>query len=200
MSRARVAELLQEIGAILLIPGLAFETGPCPQVAAPGLHQAALDAALQRLSEASTEQLDIAYAGLFMHGFEHPTLHLEESVMRCGELRNPVILGSLQDILEAADVEIMAPYEPDHLGAMASLLGHVLHQLEEQEEPALQAAAQGLLHEHLRPLQAHVSERMEQVDAHPYYRCVIDLLGVVLGVAEGLLPSSKPQGLAAEKA
>lgn len=200
MSRARIADLLQEIGAVLLIPGLALEGGQRPQVVASPDLQAALDGALQRLSEAPTEQLDIAYAGLFMHGFEHPTLHLEESVMRCGELRSPAVLASLQDILEAAGVEIMAPYEADHLGAMASLLGHVLHQLDEQDEPVLQAAAQSLLHEHLRPLQAHVSQRMEQVDAHPYFRCVIDLLGVVLGAAEGLLPSSKPQGLAAEKA
>lgn len=199
MSRARVAELLQELGAILLIPGLAFETGPCPQVASPAL-QAALEGALRHISEAPAEQLDIAYAGLFMHGFEHPTLHLEESVMRCGELRSPGVLASLQGILEAADVEIMAPFEADHLGAMASLLGHMLHRLDEEQEPGLEAAVRRLIQEHLRPLQAHVSQRMEQVEAHPYYRCVIDLLGIVLGAAEGLLPSSPCQGLAIQEA
>ncbi len=198
MSRALIAELLQELGAILLIPGLALGSGQRPRVASPDL-QAVLDEALQRLSEAPTERLDVAYAGLFLHGFKHPTLHLEESVMRCGELRNPVVLASLQDIMEAAGVEIMAPYEPDHLGAMVSLLGHVLLQLDEQDEPGLQAAAHHLLQDHLWPLQAHVSQRMEQVDAHPFYRGVIDLLGVLLQVAEGLLSISDSQALATQR-
>ena len=197
MSRALIAELLHELGAILLIPGLALRSSQRPQVASPDL-QAVLDEALQRLREAPTQQLDVAYAGLFLHGFEHPTLHLEESVMRCGELRNPAVLASLQDIMDATGVEIMAPYEPDHLGAMASLLGHALHQLDAQEEPGLQAAAQRLLQEHLRPLQVHVSQRLEEVDAPPFYRGVIDLLGVLLQVAETLVTAIEPQLLAAE--
>ena len=79
MSRDQVGALLQELGAILLVPGLGYETGVRPLLASPG-HQVALDTALQNLIETSAEQLDIAYAGLFLHGYDHPTLHLEEFV------------------------------------------------------------------------------------------------------------------------
>jgi len=84
---------------------------------------------------------------------------------------------------------------------MASLLGHFLNRMEESQGAAchsLQTAASRLLRDHLRPLQAHVSEQLEQRNAHPYYRRVLDLLGVALLVAEGLLPTSELQPLAAE--
>ncbi len=200
MSRDQVGALLQELGAILLVPGLGYETGARPLLASPGL-QAALDAARQNLIETPAEQLDIAYAGLFLHGYDHPTLHLEESVLRCGELRCGAVLNDLHGIYLAADLEIQSPFEPDHLGAMASLLGHFLNRMDESQGAvlhSLQRAASRLLTDHLRPLQAHVSERLEQMHAHPYYRRVLDLLGVALLIAEGLIPALEPQSLAAE--
>jgi len=202
MSRERVGELLQELGAILLVPGLGFEPGVRPLVEPPDL-QLALDEAIRKVGECPAEQLDIAYTGLFMHGYGHPTLHLEESVMRCGELRCAAVMADLHEIYLAADLEILAPFEADHLGAMTSLLGHFLHLMDDRQgpvEPRLQEAASRLLADHLQPLLAHVSEQLEQRHAHPFYRRVVDLLGVVLRVAEGLLPTLEPQRLGAREA
>lgn len=202
MSRERVGEVLQELGAILLLPGIAYESRKRLLVEAPEL-QAALDQACQRLIESPAEQLDIAYAGLFLHGYNHPTLHLEESVMRCGELRAPAVLADLNKIYQAAELEVLAPFESDHLGAMAALLGHLLQRMNEAQGPVgpdLQGAASDLLSDHLKPLQSHVSKRLEQMKAHPYYCRVVDLLGVVLLVAEALLPVSESHHLSASEA
>jgi TorA maturation chaperone TorD len=165
--------------------------------------QLALDAAIQKVCESPTEQLDIAYAGLFMHGYDHPTLHLEESVMRCGELRCATVMTDLHEIYLAADLEILAPFEADHLGAMTALLGHLLHRMDEGHglvDQSLQEAASRLLTDHLKPLLGHVSGQMVQMHAHPYYRRVVDLLGVVLHVADGLLPALEPSRLGASEA
>ena len=202
MSRERVGELLQELGAILLVPGLGFEPGSRPLVEPPEL-QLALDEAIRKVCESPAEQLDIAYTGLFMHGYDHPTLHLEESVMRCGELRSAAVMTALHEIYLAADLEILAPFEADHLGAMAALLGHLLQHMEESQgptEPRLREAASLLLADHLEPLQVHVSQQLEQRSAHPYYRRVVDLLGVVLRVAAGLTAAMQPQPLSASEA
>ena len=48
MSRADLANLLEELGASLLLPGVVYAGGDRPQVAPPSL-QVRLDAALQRL-------------------------------------------------------------------------------------------------------------------------------------------------------
>lgn len=201
MSRERVGELLQELGAILLVPGLGFEPGARPLVEKPDL-QVALDEAIRKVAESPTEQLEVAYAGLFMHGYDHPTLHLEESVMRSGELRSEAVISDLNEIYHAAELEILAPFEADHLGAMTSLLGHLLQRMDEREGPVeaeLQEAATRLLADHLKPLVAHVSEELEQRQAHPFYRRVVDLLGVTLHAAEGLLRALEPQRLGARK-
>jgi TorA maturation chaperone TorD len=196
-----VGELLQELGAILLVPGLGLEPGARPLVASPDL-QPALDDAIRKVLESPAEQLEIAYAGLFMHGYDHPTLHLEESVMRCGELRNEAVMGDLNEIYLAAELEILAPFEADHLGAMVSLLGHLLQRMDERQrpiEPELQEAASRLLAAHLKPLLGHVSEQLALRNAHPFYGRVADLLGVALHAAEELLQIPEPRHLDARE-
>lgn len=186
MSRADLANLLEGLGASLLLPGVVYAGGDRPQVAPPSL-QVRLDEGLQRLLEAPREQLEVAYAGLFLQGYEHPTLHLEESVLRCGQLRCPEVLADLSEIYQAAGIQIQEPFEPDQLGAMASLLGYLLLRLEEagaKPLPDLQQAVARLLTGHLRPLQAHISAGLAQRRAHPYYRAVLDLLGIALEALE----------------
>ena len=192
MSRAELAILLEELGASLLLPGAVYAGWNRPQVAALSL-QARLDEALQRLLEAPREQLEVAYAGLFLQGYEHPTLHLEESVLRSGQLRCPEVLADLSEIYQAAGIQIQEPFEPDQLGAMASLLGYLLLRLEEggaQALPDLQQAASRLLRGHLLPLQTHICEGLEQRKAHPYYRGVVQLLGIALEALEQSIPST----------
>lgn len=191
MSRAELANLLEELGASLLIPGVAYEGRERPQVESPSL-QVRLDEAFQCLLEAPREQLEVAYAGLFLQGYEHPTLHLEESVMRCGQLRCPEVLADLSEIYHAAEIQIQEPFEPDHLGAMASLLAYLLLRMEEAGALAsleLQQAASRLLTGHLMPLHAHISGGLEQRKANPYYRSVLDLLGVALQALEPIIPA-----------
>lgn len=194
MSVAGLAGLLEELGASLLIPGLAYEGGDRPQVEPPSL-QVRLDESLQHLLEAPHEQLEVAYAGLFLHGYEHPTLHLEESVLRGGQLRSPEVLADLRVIYHAAGIQIQEPFEPDHLGAMAALMGYLLDCLEEagaQASPELQQAASHLLTGHLVPLQAHIAEGLAQRKAPPYYRCVLDLLGIALEALEDMNRHQNP--------
>jgi TorA maturation chaperone TorD len=198
VSRTELANLLEELGACLLLPGVVHAGGDRPQVEPPSL-QVRLDAGLQRLQEAPREQLEVVYAGLFLHGYEHPTLHLEESVLRGGQLRCPEVLADLSEIYQAAGIQIQEPFEPDHLGALASLLGYLLLRLEEAGTRAsadLQQAASDLLTGHLVPLQAHISEGLAQRKAHPYYRSVLDLLGIALEALQPHPPASGSTSLA----
>jgi TorA maturation chaperone TorD len=202
MSRTELAILLEELGASLLLPGVAYAGGDPPQVEPPSL-QVRLDEALQRLQEAPREQLEVAYAGLFLHGYDHPTLHLEESVLRCGQLRCPEVLADLDEIYQAAGIQIQEPFEPDHLGAMASLAGYLLLHMDEEGAPASLALEQTVLHlvtGHLVPLQVHVSSRLQQGKAHPYYRAVLDLLGIALEALQANLPASGSANLTLEGA
>lgn len=185
MSQQDLAKLLEAIGRSLLVPGQVLEWDQ-----AVPLDDARLEDALLRLDKIPREQLETIYAGLFLHGFRHPTIHLEESVMRCGTLRSREVIGDLERHYAVAGLEMNAPCEMDHLGVMATLLGYLLNQINAlgNEGPAdLHQAASDLVRDHIRPLQRHVAERLEQVDAHPYYRSLLELLGLAAEAGSGLL-------------
>jgi TorA maturation chaperone TorD len=186
---ATLPDLLDVLGEILLRPGTC-DRGMIQALLHSDWLPGPLRGSLSALMACPQDGLEVAYAGCFLHGLHAPTLHLEESVMRTGELRAPGVLAELEAIYATAGLQVREPIQPDHLGAMVSLLGALLRQLrsaEDGERQDLEAAAGHLLRAHLLPLLENLLPRFPGADVPPFYQAAGAALASTLALCGDVL-------------
>ena len=167
MSTGTLPDLLDALGELFLAPG----ARPAPALAA--VREAdwpapPLRAALGRLLAAPTEDLDVAYASLFLARTGRPTLRLGASALRTGLHRDPAILASLAPRYAAAGVRPKGPHHPDDLGCLLLLLARLLRQLAAGREER-EAAVTGLFRDPLESLARAVAAELAEPGVPAYY-------------------------------
>lgn len=132
---------------------------------------------LQALLEAQGTDLAVAYAGHFLVGAEHPTLHLEEGAQRLGRLADP---GLESELSTAYATWAFCPTGPaEHLATQFEALAVLLRRLAQTPDPREEAvlrAGLNLLDAHTLPFLAHL--RATRIDGP--YGAALDLGGCLL--------------------
>jgi hypothetical protein len=189
MSRATLTALLETLGETFLPPGT-FDPARLEATLKSDWATGPLKDALQRMLAAPRNKLGVLYAEHFLHGFRRPTVHLQASAHRTGSLLDPGLLHELEGLYALAGVEPVDVVHPDHLGALALLLGVLLQRLQSAEGPtadALESAAIDLVEDHLGPLLAKVQEGLNLADPRDPYRAAADALESCLGICARVL-------------
>lgn len=184
MSRTSLPALLGALGRLFLRPG-ALDAAVFEAALGSDWAPGSLGEALRRLLAAPRAGLEVRYAEHFLHGFHRPTVHLQASAHQAGALLDPGVLRRLAGFYDLAGVEPVAAVHPDHLGALASLLGLLLERLQGAAGPeaeALEAAARDLAEHHLGPLLARVQEGLRPSGPQDPYLAAADALAAALGI------------------
>lgn len=107
---------------------------------------------LQALLEAQRTDLSVTYAGHFLVGCEHPTLHLEEGATRLGRLADPELEADLKTLFAAWAFQPSGPAEhlATQLEALTALLRLMAQNPGQLDGSALQAGL-NLLDTHTLP-------------------------------------------------
>jgi len=182
-------DLLEALGELFLRPG-DFELSRFEDLGQASWSGLGITPALQALMIQPAEDLDVAYAGLFLHGRERPTLHLEASAHRTGQLADPEVLRGLSGIYDAAGIQPDPGLQSDHLGILLCLLGHLFRELARaprQRARQLECAARALLEDHLGPLAQIVAAGLEAPGTHPLFRTAGSLMTKTLSLSERIL-------------
>jgi TorA maturation chaperone TorD len=184
MNEPGLPDLLDALGELFLVPGAfdraRFEALGEASWARPGITQA-----LQALLDEEGLNLDVAYTGLFLQGFDRPTLHLQASAQFAGTLADSALLGELAEIESVAGIHADPSIQPDHLGALLMLLAHLFRELAGAtgaRASRLEQAAGGLLHRLLLPLSEQVCTGLVRSGIHPFYRAAGRLLSQSLAL------------------
>jgi TorA maturation chaperone TorD len=205
MMEPSLPDLLEALGELFLRPN-GFDRSRFEALGRASWSGLGITPALQALVIQPAEGLDVAYAGLFLHGFKRPTLHLEASAHRTGWLSDPAVLQDLSGIYEAAWIRPDPAFQADHLGILLALLAHLLRELAlapRGRARKLECAARALLEDHLAPLAEAVAEGLEDPATHPLYRTAGHLMARCLSLSERILgrrmatfhhPTSNPMG------
>ena len=181
MNPPTLPDLLELLAEVFLVPGacdrgLAQDLSQAPALPGP------LRGALADLLECPAAELEVTYAGLFLHGATGPTLHLQASA-GLGPLAAEAVRDDLNRILAAVNLAPEGRIQVDHLGALLALLAGLFRRLRtEAPDPALEALARSLLHEHLLPLGSRVTMALLPPRVQGFYqaagRCLTEALGL----------------------
>lgn len=168
-------DLLEALAHVLARPGAFPHQVFCACQGAPWLPEAAAEP-LRVLASTSPTELDIAYAGHFLVGRAHETLHLEEGAHRLGRLADP---GLEADLRATYGVWGFTPIGPtEHLATQLEALVALLRALAEgavAPEAGPLRAGLALLDGHTLPFLARL--RIPELDG-PYGAAL--LLGEIL--------------------
>lgn len=176
-------DLLEALGEVFLTPGA------CPEPALRAVREAdwageGLRGSLGRMLEASTGDLPVAFAGLFLAG--RPTLPLEVSAYRTGLLRDPEVLAGLEPLYEASGVLPLEGISPDHVGALLVLQARFLRLMGTGQED-LEPCARALQEETLGPLAQTLSQVLAAPGTPPFYAAAGQALAEAAHACSALL-------------
>ena len=189
MSEPSLPDLLEALGELFLVPG-GFDANRFEGLGRSSWAGMGITPALHRLLIEDRTGLDVAYTGLFLQGFDRPTLHLEASAQFTGSLADPSLLAELVKISSIAGIHPDSSIQPDHLGAILLLQAHLFRELAgaEGDRPfLLEAAARTLLQRFLQPLSKRVSTRLEEPGIPPFYQAAGQLLTRAVALSELVL-------------
>lgn len=189
MSEPSLPDLLDALGELFLVPGR-FDQARFEELGRASWAGLGITPALQRLLIEDRSGLDVAYTGLFLQGFDRPTLHLEASVQFTGSLADASILAELAKIASIAGIHPDPSIQPDHLGAILLLQAHLFRELAQAQGDRpflLEAAARTLLQRFLLPLSRQVSGCLEEPGTHPFYQAAGQLLSRAVALSEQVL-------------
>lgn len=189
MKQEGLPDLLEALGELFLLPG-AFDRARFEALGRTSWTGLGITPTLQALLIQDCRDLDVAYAGLFLHGGERATIHLEGSVQRTGLLADPETLQSLQSVYSVAGIRPDPSFQADHLGIQLALLAHLLRSLAEAPRPRarqIECAARVLLEDHLAPLAWRIGADLEHPSVHPVYRTAGHLVQRVLDLSAQVL-------------
>ena len=185
MSAGTLPDLLEALGELFLVPG-ARPSGLLASVREAEWAEPPLRAALDQLLAAPAEDLDVAYAGLFLARTGRPTLRMNASALRTGLHRDPEIMARLAPLYQAAGVEPEGPRQPDDLGCLLLLLARLLRLVAAGRED-LEAAMAGLFREPLEPLARTVAKGLAEPGVPPSYAAAGATLDAVMDACAKLL-------------
>lgn len=189
MSEPSLPDLLEALGELFLVPG-GFDQARFEALGEASWIGLGITPALQGLLIEDRTDLDVAYTGLFLQGFDRPTLHLEASVQFSGALADPGLLGELANIAAIAGIHPAPGIQPDHLGSLLLMQAHLFRELARARGDRtflLEAAAKTLNERFLLPLSARLSERLEDPETHPFYHSAGRLLGKALSLSTAVM-------------
>lgn len=189
MSDPCLPDLLEALGELFLVPG-GFDQARFETLGEASWIGLGITPALQGLLIEDRTDLDVAYTGLFLQGFDRPTLHLEASVHFTGALADPELLGELATIASIAGIHPGPSVQPDHLGALLLLQAHLFRELAEAKGDRtllLEAAAKTLNQRFLLPLSERLLNRLEDPRTHPFYQSAGRLLGKALSLSTAVM-------------
>ena len=177
MKPGTLPDLLDALGEMYLEPG----ARPAQLLAAVREAEwagAALRTGLDRVLTASAEDLDVAYAGLFLARTGRPTIRLDASSLRTGLHRDPEIMASLAPAYAAARVQPEGPHQLDDLGCLLLLLAQILRMLA-GGDGNMEAVVIELFRDTLEPLARTVAAGLAEPGVPPFYAGA----GATLGAA-----------------
>lgn len=132
-------DLLDALGAVFARPGHL----PLERLQVASWMGEALRADLLALARPCPGDLSVSFAGHFLHGREHPTLHLWEGAHTLGRLEDPVLRAELEGLFAAMGFAPPDDLSPEHLaaqlGALAWLLGDLAASPDRECRAAIQA-------------------------------------------------------------
>jgi TorA maturation chaperone TorD len=178
MSEPSLPDLLEALGELFLVPG-SFDPARFEALGEASWTGLGITPALQGLLIKDRSNLDVAYTGLFLQGFDRPTLHLEASVQFTGSLADPELLAELAKIASIAGIHPAPSIQPDHLGALLLLQAHLFRELDRTRGDRallLEAASKTLLQRFLQPLCERLRPGLEAPSTHPFYQTAGHLL------------------------
>ena len=189
MSESGFPDLLEALGELFLVPG-SFDRGRFEALGEASWTGLGITPALHTLLIEDRTDLDVAYAGLFLQGFDRPTLHLEASAQFTGSLADAGLMRRLEKIHSLAGIHPEPTVQPDHLGALLLLLSQLFRELavaEGERSVLLEKATADLLEWFLRPLADRVSTSLAEPGIHPFYRAAGALLSRAVSLSEKVL-------------
>lgn len=189
MSDPNLPDLLDALGELFLVPGR-FDQDRFEALGMASWAGLGITPALQRLLIEERSRLDVAYTGLFLQGFDRPTLHLEASVQFSGAMADPALLAELAKIASIVGIHPDPSVHPDHLGAILLLQAHLFRELARADGDRpflLEAAARTLLQRFLLPLSKRVSTGLEEPGTPPFYQAAGQLLSRAVALSELVL-------------
>jgi len=132
-------DLLDALGAVFSRPGHL----PLERLQVASWMGETLRAELLALAKPRSEDLAVSFAGHFLHGREHPTLHLWEGAHRLGRLEDPALRSELEGLFAAMAYAPPDDLSPEHLSAQLGGLAWLLRDLaaapEREGREAIQA-------------------------------------------------------------
>ena len=185
MSAGTLPDLLEALGELFICPG-ARPGPPLAAVRDAGWAGPALRSALDQLLAAPADNLDIAYASLFLARTGRPTIRLGASASRTGLHQDPEIRDRLEPIYRAAGISPDTPSQPDDLGCLLILMAHLLRLLASGRAD-LEIPLVALYRDPIEPLVRSVARQLAEPGVPPFHAAAGATLDIAMQACEGLL-------------
>ena len=186
MSARSLPDLLELLAEVFLVPG-AFDAQAASELLDVTWLPAALRVSLGAMLAAPRLELDVAYAGLFLHGRTRPTIHLQASAQGYASSALEADLEDLQAILGAADLAPAGTIQADHLGALLALQAGLLRRAAAPDRGAVwETLNRRLLNRHLLATGKRVAAALAEPGVGSFYHAAGSSLAAVLELCTAL--------------